>query len=238
MPATPATTPRLGLARYDNNVDPADFATQVNAISDRLDLIVQMRDESLPIGGQAPYGGIGDPTGGKWLLCDGRALNVADYGEVHAVIGFRYSPGGIDPGTGQFNLPDKRGRGSVGSDTMATPRGSAGRVTTAKGHPNALGQNGGFERHKLVRAEIAAHDHPASQVPHGHVAQLPITAGATAVGDSGRAMTSNGDGNNYSMGLATDDKQPAVTVSNMTGGDGEHNNMSPYEVDNWIIRVR
>jgi hypothetical protein len=38
MPGTPATTPRLALPRYANS-DPADFATDVNAIVDRLDIV-------------------------------------------------------------------------------------------------------------------------------------------------------------------------------------------------------
>jgi hypothetical protein len=38
MPGTPATTPRLALPRY-SNADPADFATDVNAITDRLDIV-------------------------------------------------------------------------------------------------------------------------------------------------------------------------------------------------------
>lgn len=38
MPGTPATSPRLALPRYANS-DPADFATDVNAIVDRLDIV-------------------------------------------------------------------------------------------------------------------------------------------------------------------------------------------------------
>lgn len=40
MPGTPATSPNLGIARYAN-ADSVDFAGQVNAITDRLDIIVQ-----------------------------------------------------------------------------------------------------------------------------------------------------------------------------------------------------
>lgn len=237
MPAVPPTTERLGLPRYDNNVDPADFASQMNSVSDLLDVLVARRDEVLPIGGQAPYGGVGDPAGGHWMLCDGRDLDVDEYPEIHAVIGFRYSPGGIDPGTGFFSLPDKRGRASVGADTMGTPAGSAGRLTTAKNHANAVGQNGGNERHQLLEAELAGHDHSATQAPHTH----PITLRtSTPGGDVVSYQVQGTHGSNVlGIALAPDVGSVAPTIDVQdAGGNTEHNNVQPYEVDNWIIRVR
>lgn len=240
MPAVPATTERLGLPRYDNNVDPADFATQMNAVSDLVDALVARRDEVLPIGGQAPYGGVGDPAGGHWMLEDGRSLAIADYGELHAVIGFRYNPGGTDPGNGTFAIPDKRGRASVGADTMGTPQGAASRLTTAKGHANVLGQNGGAERHKLIKAELAVHDHPATQAAHSHP-NPTISGWVETPGSAAAGTRMQGTPGTYYLGEVpvnpTGSAQPAVTVSN-AGSDNEHNNTQPYEVDNWIIRVR
>lgn len=40
MPGNPATTPNLGLPRYDNSTDPANYALQQNAQMDTLDLKV------------------------------------------------------------------------------------------------------------------------------------------------------------------------------------------------------
>lgn len=246
MPAVPATTTRLGLPRYDNDTDPADFATQVNAISDLIDTLVARRDESLPIGGQAPYGGTGDPAGAHWLLCDGRQLDVAAYPELQAVIGFRYSPGGNDPGGGHFHLPDKRGRGSMGPDTMGTAQGAAGRLTTAKGHPNIVGQNGGVERHQLSGDEsgMPLHSHTASQGSHSH----------TASGSTTKTLPTDQQGYNAPIGGNADygatswpvsvtvdaASAGAITVANAAkvGAAQEHNNVQPYEVDNWIIRAR
>jgi microcystin-dependent protein len=41
MPGTPATSPRLGIPRYANT-DAADFATDVNAITDRIDSVLSV----------------------------------------------------------------------------------------------------------------------------------------------------------------------------------------------------
>jgi hypothetical protein len=40
MPGTPPTTARFALPRYDNSADEADFAGQVNAITDRISAVV------------------------------------------------------------------------------------------------------------------------------------------------------------------------------------------------------
>src|SRR4051794_26179942 len=39
MPGTPPTTSRFGLPRY-SNADPADFATDINAVTDRISDVV------------------------------------------------------------------------------------------------------------------------------------------------------------------------------------------------------
>ena len=74
-----------------------------------------------PVGAIEAYGGVADPSTGGWLICDGRALSSADYSALYAVIGTSFGNGSTDgdgnPASGDFNLPDMRGRFARGLDT-------------------------------------------------------------------------------------------------------------------------
>ena len=65
-----------------------------------------------PTGVQVPYGGSVAPTG--FLICNGAAVSRTTYAALFAVCGTTYGAG---DGSTTFNLPDKRGRGSIGSGT-------------------------------------------------------------------------------------------------------------------------
>jgi microcystin-dependent protein len=67
-----------------------------------------------PPGMVADYAGATPPAG--WLLCDGASYLAADYPELFAAIGVLY--GTSDAGV-HFNVPDCRGRGSVGKGSNA-----------------------------------------------------------------------------------------------------------------------
>lgn len=71
--------------------------------------------DSLPIGTMLPIGTTDTnniPT--NWLVCDGREVSRTAYEELFNVIGTNYGAG---DGSTTFNLPDKRGRVSVGLDS-------------------------------------------------------------------------------------------------------------------------
>jgi microcystin-dependent protein len=57
------------------------------------------------------FAGATAPTG--WLLCDGSAVSQTDYADLFSVIGVTYG----NPGGGNFNLPDFRGRTPIGVGT-------------------------------------------------------------------------------------------------------------------------
>lgn len=67
---------------------------------------------SVPTGGMVPFGASSAPTG--WLICDGSAVSRTTYAALYAVIGSTYGAG---DGSTTFNLPDRRGRTSIGSGT-------------------------------------------------------------------------------------------------------------------------
>ncbi len=88
----------------------------------------------VPVGGQIPYAGSSAPTG--WLLCDGSAVSRSTYAALFAIAGTAY---GVGDGSTTFNLPDKRGRVSVGAGTgtkVATFASRSSNVITVTGPTN------------------------------------------------------------------------------------------------------
>lgn len=65
-----------------------------------------------PVGAMLAYGGSTAPTG--WLICDGAAISRSSYSALFAILGTVY---GVGDGSITFNLPDKRGRSSMGAGT-------------------------------------------------------------------------------------------------------------------------
>lgn len=84
----------------------------------------------VPSGAIVAYGGAAAPTG--WLLCDGSAVSRTTYADLFSAIGETYGAG---DGMTTFNVPDMRGRVSVGAGT--------GAGLTAR----TLGDTGGAETH-------------------------------------------------------------------------------------------
>lgn len=227
-----------------------------------------------PIGFIGPYAGDGDPSGGDWLLCDGRTVAIASFPALDAIIGnaatgaakHKYN-GGASPGAGLLKLPDLRGRTTVGADNMGTAAGAAGRLPNSN---RLSGQNGGEEKHTLLSGEsgVPAHTHTASSAVtdpgHIHTASSSVTdpghvhtfSGATVVVlGPGGAWTFSGAGDRASItqtatattgvtvattvNTHTTGVTVATTVNNATATDAAaaHNNMQPYEVENFIIRA-
>ena len=97
----------------------------------------------LPPGFGGDYFGGAVPDG--WLLCDGSAVSRATYAALFAAIGILHGAG---DGATTFNLPDSRGRATIGA--------GQGAGLTAR----ALGAKGGEETHTLTIPEMPAHTHP------------------------------------------------------------------------------
>ena len=65
-----------------------------------------------PIGSILPYGGASAPSG--WFICNGSAISRTTYSELFAVIGTSF---GVGDGSTTFNLPDMRGKTTMGVET-------------------------------------------------------------------------------------------------------------------------
>ena len=185
---------------------------------------------SIPIGGGCDYYGTVLPDGFMWA--DGSAISRTTYAELFAVIGTTYGAG---DGSTTFNLPDKRERVSV--------------MKKEGGTFDTLGKIGGEEKHKLTNSELSS---------HGHQVRIWNNAGGGSTSPA-RTFNSNGDQTTSSLGVQFRNVNVSgVNSSNWVssgivaaqggigdqaasadkaGGDQAHNNLQPYFVCNYIIRV-
>jgi microcystin-dependent protein len=107
---------------------------------------------SVPIGALLDYAGSGDPADSRYLLADGRAISRTTYAAAYAIMGTTYGTG---DGSTTFNIPDYRGRHSVGPDNMGTGMSAAGRMASN----NTRGASGGAETKTIGTANLPAHTH-------------------------------------------------------------------------------
>lgn len=118
---------------------------------------------------------------GGWLSCDGTAVSRTTYARLFAVISTTY---GVGDGLTTFNVPDKRGRASIGSGTGS---GLTNRVQGVK-----LGE----ENHAQTLAENGPHTHSdPSALRSGGGMNLATGAGAdfsaSTTGSSGSGTGHN-----------------------------------------------
>lgn len=146
--------------------------------------------EITPVGAMLPFGGSAAPTG--WLLCDGSLVATATYAALFAVIGHAYN-GGVDPGGGNFRLPDLRQRFPLGK--------------AAAGTGATLGGTGGVIDHAHT---VASHTHTVPRHYHGK--------GTLAIGSGGNhGHSGTTDGRNAGHGHFTDDGTGQFLKSNVAG---------------------
>lgn len=161
-----------------------------------------------PTGGMMPYGGSVPPSSG-WLLCDGSAVNRTTYAALFAVCGTTYGAG---DGSTTFNVPDKRGRGSIGAGT--------GSGLTARTRGTKLGT-------ESETAPLAVHD-------HGERTVNPAATGDTELVRSGGA---GGSTVHLPLTASAASFTQVQIKTDPSGVGGTHNNVQPSEVDTWIIKT-
>jgi microcystin-dependent protein len=153
----------------DNGTDPIPVATISRTGSlpklsgssdDRLDGTGAW-NQSHPAGAVIDFAGTAAPAG--WLMCDGLGYSTTTFARLFGVIGYTYGGAG-----GTFNVPDARGRVTVGA--------GAGSGLTNR----TLGAKFGEETHLLAIGEIPAHAHAISDPGHIHsVAQSAHSHGVS-----------------------------------------------------------
>lgn len=165
----------------------------------------------LPTGVILPFGGATAPSG--FVMCDGASYTTASKTALFNVIGYAYGGSGAN-----FNVPDLRGRVSVGADNAGT--GAANRLPNSA---RALGQNGGEERHTLTTAELAAHSHATNQ-------RITDPSSQPTPWDNGNFVPYAGRNSNFD---STTNSGPI----NAAGSNTPHNNMQPYAIVNHVIKT-
>lgn len=211
-----------------------------------------------PTGTIAPYAGSVDPPGGAWLIADGRLIDKTIFATFFSTVGHAFN-GGVDPGGGLVKLPDMRGRVPVGTDNMGTSAGAANRQT---GHTaaNARGLTGGVDMSTLSLAQLAAHTHSGPSHAHtfsassaGQSANHSHTSAFqcynTNVGSSISIGVSSGADSfrgNVATGIESVGHVHSVSGTSAAGGTGasgsagsgtSHENMPPYQVAHFIVKV-
>lgn len=116
---------------------------------------------------------------------------------------------GVGDGSTTFNLPNRKGRVGVGLDSGQTEF-------------DTLGETGGAKTHTLTVGEMPAHTHDLNGA--GATTSWPINNNALEHLDPGWGST----------GWPQVTQITGVTA---TGGGGAHNNLQPYLVINYIIKV-
>ena len=157
------------------------------------------------------------PTG--WLKCDGSSYLVSAYPELAAAINYKFGGSGTN-----FNVPDLRGRAPVGVD------GGANRVTSN----NALGQGAGAESVTLSVGQLPAHNHTGTTSTNGlHNHRMGFAGGS-----GGEAGYAGGTiWNRWSATTEGNGDHNHTFTTNNTGSGEAHNNLQPYLVLNYVIKV-
>lgn len=177
----------------------------------------------------------------NWLPCDGSAISRTTYPALFSAIGTNWGAG---DGSTTFNVPDFRGRATIGSGT--------GSGLTAR----TLGQTGGEETHTLSVAEMPSHNHTDSGHNHGntstestyhthnvHFTNLVVqyTPGSSVGAVPGGswpllgAYTDLQSQNNNVLHVHAINNASAIITN--TGSGSAHNNMQPYAVVTKIIKT-
>lgn len=159
------------------------------------------------------------PSG--WLLCDGAAVSRTTYDDLFTAIGTSY---GVGDGSTTFNVPNFLGRAVLGA--------GSGSGLTAR----AKGDKAGAETHTLVTAELASHNHSHTHngiANHTHNISFRTDAGAvtapkfaTDAGNSSSGWGSVAGGGHTHSADAT-----------AAGSESAHNNMQPFGVATYIIKI-
>src|SRR5437762_3423813 len=154
----------------------------------------------IPVGMMFPYAGSTIPYG--WKLCDGSAISRETYVDLFTVIGTTY---GVGDGSTTFNIPDMRGRHSLGkadSGTGSVLGGTGGNIdhthSTGNHDNHVFTQPSGHSAHVVTQpsghsAHVVTQPADHSALTNNHVGTaVANTSGATVHNHSTPQLTHAG----------------------------------------------
>lgn len=177
------------------------------------------QSDGVPIGTGMDYFGTEAPEG--YLFADGAEISRTEYSELYQIIGTIYGEG---DGETTFNLPDKRERVSVMH--------KEGSINGTKGATlDTLGAKGGEFKHVLSKEELPNYNLTVNDPGHSHALArvIEFSVGNNKYGPAG--------GTSQAANISTFSAKTGITVSS-GGNDVPMNNLQPYLVCNYIIKVK
>ena len=192
-----------------------------------------------PIGAGMDFWGPAAPNS-SFAFPFGQAVSRTTYSALFAIVGTTYGNG---DGSTTFNLPDKRGRVSVGLDTMGGV--AVGRVTLGGSGINGatIGATGGGETYTMLRSDLP-NIAPTFTGAAGTVSVMSANnllgdgsliggvsgASGPAVAPIGGSLATRSSGGTFT---------PTGNVQSLNGGVTQtaQDNMQPSIVCNYIIRI-
>ena len=149
-----------------------------------------------------------------YMVCDGAPVSRTTYANLYAAIGTTWGNGN---GTSTFNIPDLRGKVTVGV---------GGQTSTNIKPAYALAATDGEKTHQLTSSELAAHAHSDS----GHSHNVGIDFG-TGIGHNPYAESLVTVFGPNSIGTST-----SYANIQPTGGNAYHQNMQPSTATHKLIK--
>lgn len=185
------------------------LAENLNHIEDGIVSAAQTADAALAA---TPAGVVvafaGNTPPMGWLLCKGQSVPRESYPNLFAAIGTTY--GSVDAST--FNVPDLSMRYPIG-------------VLNGDVSLGTVGATGGERNHSLTVNELPSHTHKVR------------SSGAIWSGGVGIYQTDASSGNKWDLPGKDNGGGKDYLIGGATGGNAAHNNLPPYVVMNYIIKV-
>ena len=171
------------------------------------------------------YAGSSSSAPSGYLFCKGQAISRTSYARLFNIIGTTYGAG---DGSTTFNLPDLKGKVIVGADSNNTNF--------------VLGSTGGEENHTITETEMPAHTHASTVTMRVKGTDYNNTNVIGTGTYNGTTVTKTADTkNDDAIGqISTKSKGNYLIFTQNTASKGSGtaaNNMQPYAVINYIIKV-